>query len=140
MTKVSSSAGRPSEEPERPSSWAFWRKRLGRLVLLGTILVVGTQLLPALPEDQFLEIRAPEGARMRLVEVTYYAGDDPVAGSQSRPTSPASKLPHKVRLPSGKYSVTVEAKGTLASGKSGAWSARRLVSLDGATEAIQLRP
>jgi hypothetical protein len=129
-----------SEEQPRPTSWAFWRKRLGRLLILCTLLVLATQLLPAVPEDQFLEIRAPEGARFSRVEVTYYSGDDPVAGSQIRPTSPTPKLPHKVRLPSGDYSVAINAEGTFASGEAGSWSARREVSLDGATQAIQLLP
>ena len=129
--------------PERPldlKSWAFWKKRLGRALILGGLALGVAQVLPALPEDQRIEIIAPSGASLSQVQLTYFSSDhdQPLAGTQITTIEPTGRLPHTIRLPNGKYSIQISAHGQEPNGNSRAWRTIRQVSLDGATASVRL--
>ncbi len=123
-----------------PRSWAFWRKRLARALVLGALVLGATQVLPQLPRDQAILVLAPEGARFTELNLTYFIPGEPEAlggTSVSFPTS-LQRFPHSIRLANGKYSVLVEAKGVSSTGSPLTWTVKRPLTLQGGRTRLQL--
>lgn len=122
-------------------SWAFWKKRLARLLVLGALVLGATQVLPTLPEDQSVEVRS-SGAPLRAVHLTYYdKGDtegDPLVGTQITLAEPGKYVPHSLRLKNGDYTVVVEATLETADGKTRLVRTERSVTLSGRKALISL--
>ena len=124
-----------------PRGWPFWRKRLGRGLIVGALALTAAQILPALPEDQIVRVQAPSGVRLTRATLTYYSQGDsePLMGTELVPTAPAPQLTHTLRVPRGDYTVGVKAVGADRDGKEQAFLLTRTVTLEGATATIALR-
>ncbi len=97
--------------PPSVGSAAFWKKRLQRALLLVALALVAVQLLPQLPTEQRLEVRAPAGYAFRSLGITYFepAGSDALSGTQFRLPAPSARAFHQTRLPNGTYRVVIAA-------------------------------
>lgn len=94
--------------PARVGSWAFWKKRLARLLVgLGLALFL-TQWLPALPQDQEVVFDAPEGYRIEHLDLRYTEAEDGalLVGVSLHPAAPEARAVHRLRLPDGDVIVS----------------------------------
>lgn len=123
-------------------SWAFWRKRLARLLLAGAFGFAALELLPALPETQMLIIEPPAGAQLRKAKLTYFSAEDGEAllGTELVPDGAAPLLKHSVELPSAEYLVTIVASGTDSAKREQSYTLTRKVFLSGSTARVFLKP
>ncbi len=137
------SAEGPGEpKPADPKSWKFWRKRLARALIVGALALTVAQILPALPEDQLIQLEPPPGFRLTRAQVTYFSKDDgeAIAGTELVPAEPAPYLTHLIRLPNSDYVVSIVASGTDESEKVDSYVLTRTVHLSGSTTKIFLKP
>jgi hypothetical protein len=91
-------------------TWEFWRPRVARLVLFAGLAFVGLRFAPALPKDQPIEFRAPEGSRITELELSWRTPGDVVAGRTTlHPAEPDGRMRHTLSLPNGAYELEVRA-------------------------------
>lgn len=128
------------EGPPPPTSWAFWRKRLGRALVVGALGLTAAQILPTLPEDQILLIEPPAGAKLTRAQLTYFSAEDGevLLGAELTSTGPAARLTHSTRLPNSDYLINVVASGTDADRREQVYTLTRKVALSGSTARVSL--
>lgn len=107
----------PSRHQPGVGNSAFWKKRIARALLLGAVLFAASWVLPEVPTEQHLEVRAPEGYHLSSLSIAYFAADQPevLSGIQLQLRPPASQAFHDVRLKNGTYRIVVQA---IAQGRS----------------------
>ncbi len=120
--------------------WAFWKKRLARASVMGGLVLVVTQFLPALQEEQRLEVHAPDGYQLKQVRLSYSKGGDPEAllGTTLRPTHPTERLVHSFELASGDYLVDIEAELLREDGALSLAQQTHALQMKGNTEILRL--
>ncbi len=97
-------------ETSNLKTWEFWRPRLARVVLFAGLAYAGLRFAPALPKDQVIEFRAPEGSRIRELELSWRPPGDVVAGrTMLHPVQPDVRVRHSLSLPNGTYELEVRA-------------------------------
>lgn len=130
------------EIAQDPSNWPFWRKRLGRALIVGTLAVTAAQVLPALPEDQTLLIEPPAGVMLTRAQLTYFSAEDGEAllGTELTSVRPEPRLTHSVRLPNSDYLVSVVASGADAESREQTYTLTRKIALSGSTTRVYLKP
>jgi hypothetical protein len=105
-----------NQDPVKPQtaivgSAAFWKKRVGRALVVLALALLATQVLPELPADQQIQVVAPEGYLLEQVDISYSTseGDAPLSGTQLH-FSPAAPIAlHTARLKNGIYRVALRA-------------------------------
>lgn len=63
-----------------------------------------------MPRDQHLLFVAPNGSTIRALDLTWSTDGTPLGGTQLRPSAPAPRLEHHIRLPHGRYTLEIEAR------------------------------
>lgn len=123
-----------------PSSWAFWRRRLARVLVVGGIALFAVQVLVNLPRDQHIVFRAPSGHELRQLSVTYRQAADreTLGGTRFELPQPTSHTSHVFRLPEGSYIFSVAAETTDTDGGVHLLQKEETVDLDGGTAHIDV--
>jgi hypothetical protein len=133
-----------TEEPRGSSTptvgWPFWRTRIARALVIAALALIVTQLLPALPEEQFVRLKPPPGVELTRATLIYYTtdGGDPLSGTELVPAAPAPFLTHTLRLPSADYRISIQAVGADSSGAAHRYSETQTVSLSGSVAEVLL--
>ncbi len=130
-------AGAAPPSPPPVSSWTFWRARLARALIIGALGIAATQILPALPRDQNVEVQLREG-QLREVRITYLEDSNALAGAIVRPELSGTRARHTARLQDGAYRISVDAFGEDASGQSRTWHQEKAITLSGERVVIRL--
>ncbi len=126
----------PSSPPP-VSSWTFWRARLARALIIGALGIAATQILPALPRDQNVEVRLIEG-KLREVRITYLEDSNALAGATVQPEVSGTRARHTARLQDGAYRISVDAFGEDDAGQSRTWHQEKTITLAGERVVIRL--
>jgi len=129
--------------PSQAQAWS-WRRLLPKLLLAGAIALALTQLLPALPSDQQLEIDVPTGPGVvhQLELIWSRVGDASHAGGVrlAVPLTSAGTIHHTVRAPDGPYDLRLVVQRRLSGGTLTETSHHRRVTLRGGRTRIVLEP
>ncbi len=109
--KASSDSIAPTSSPSI-HSWRFWKKRLARVSIVGGLALLVTQVLPAIPQEQRIEVRAPDGYELVDVQVAYSEGASAeiLGGTHIHPPTPARSVVLDLNLRSGSYSMLIAAE------------------------------
>lgn len=137
---MSESPSQTSSLGPAPSSWTFWKKRLARFFLVGGLVLLATQLLPELPQEQHVLLKAPPGARIVEAGLTYFlTGEtEALAGARLQFSEPVAQVPHSLELPNGRYRVDLSARGLDPKGQPVHWKLSEELTLDSKSSTIRL--
>lgn len=125
------------ESPGELGSWAFWKPRLARGLLIGALFVAAAQVFPTLPRDQEVRVQLSQG-HLREVRVTYLQDSMSLAGATVRPGRGGTHASHTTSLKNGDYKISLDAIGEDVSGKSRTWQLTTTVRLAGKPVVIRL--
>lgn len=122
------------------SSWAFWRKRLARVLVAGGVAFFAAQFFVNLPRDQHVIFQVPSGHQLHQLSVTYRQAADreTLGGTQFSLPQPTSRASHVFRLPKGKYTFSVAAETTDTNGQVHLLKSAETVDLENGTAHINV--
>ena len=104
--------GVAESSPPQPNTWAFWRRRLARGLIVGGLALAVLRLAPEVPREQHVIIEAPPGANITALNLSWRSQDDErvVGGVELRPHGETHRLSHLIKVPNGDYTLAVSAR------------------------------
>lgn len=127
--------------PPGINSWAFWKRRLARVAIIGGLALLATKVFPALPTDQHVLVVAPTGYKLRDVSLSYadLSSGQLLGAAQLRPSDAnPTTVSHKIRLSNGDYKLIVSSEVNTFDGKPAFLNQIQDTHLDGSTQRIKL--
>jgi hypothetical protein len=123
-----------------PHSWESWKKRIARMVVFGGLALLASQLLPVLPSEQRIEVRAPGEYQIVSLDLAYLESESevPLVTTQIRPLPPTQSIRHSVSLRPGKYRLNTLVALIGVSGLRYSVEQNSEVSLSGALQVVHL--